>query len=271
MRKIRLKPIYFFIILSIGIHCLVLNYSKPLIDFNIVKENESHQFKIKDIRIVGEEDGAKKKYTYLKQKLRKTSLSDLSYNEPITRPSNTQIERKNHTFKSLKPNFNNGKVVKSLSLKNDRIKDFLKTPSPSQLTPEQALKVFDNTNIDISLEVPKGIKEDELNKNELVFYSFQKRTAMAYINSFYKELISFENKNPQLRFPLTSEKKQLAGRIIYDKNGDILMIKSLAWTRIKKLDDFFQEVLSNMSSLPNPPNEILENEQFAVNFILTLN
>ena len=125
--------------------------------------------------------------------------------------------------------------------------------------------------MNIQLEVPKGIKEDELNKHELVYYSFQKRTVMAYVNSFHKELNSFEKSNPHLRFPLTRQKQSLAGRVIYDQNGDILRIETLKYTNISKLQDFFMNVLKNMNSLPNPPKEILENDQFAINFILSLN
>ena len=100
---------------------------------------------------------------------------------------------------------------------------------------------------------------------------FKKRTIIAYINSFQKELNEFELKNPHKRFPLTQNKQKMAGRVVYDKNGDILRIQTLEWSRISDLQNFFMNVLKNMSSLPNPPHEILEDDQFAINFVLVLN
>ncbi len=70
---------------------------------------------------------------------------------------------------------------------------------------------------------------------------------------------------------MTSEKKVLSGRVIYDMNGDILRIQTQRLEDIAELKTFFLDVLNNMSSLPNPPEEIIENKQFAINFVLVLN
>ena len=108
--------------------------------------------------------------------------------------------------------------------------------------------------------------------HELVFYSFRKRTAIAYVNSFRKNLNIFETKNAHLQFPLTKQKETIAGKLTYDKNGDILRIETLKYTQIKKLQDFFMDVLKDMNTLPNPPKEIINsNDQFVVNFILSIN
>ena len=121
------------------------------------------------------------------------------------------------------------------------------------------------------MEVPKGIPQDELNKYEQVFYSFQKRTVLAYINSFMHELNDFELQNPHLDFPIVQDPEQVAGKITYDHNGDILKIDTLKWSDEKKLQDFFMNVLKNMNSLPNPPKELLNKGTFAINFVLSLN
>jgi hypothetical protein len=163
------------------------------------------------------------------------------------------------------------KIFKSLNIDNGKIKAFLKSAPQNFQSPTQVLSAIDETDVNINLEVPKGVPEDELNQHEQVFYSFQKRIVNAYINSFRKELNQFERKNPRLRFPLTKDKQKMAGRVIYDGNGDILKIQTLKWTNVDKLQGFFMDVLKNMSSLPNPPTEVLENEQFAINFVLTIN
>ena len=232
---------------------------------NISPQNKAdlkpHQFKITKIRTVGEEEGLDQKVVYLKStpKKSKPQLKNLGIQQPNMFP---EQDPKTAPIK---------KTLKSVSVDKKQVKKFLQEAPPGFLSPTQALSALSGTDVNIKLEVPKGIKEDELNKHELVFYSFQKRTALAYVSSFQRELNSFERKNPRLRFPLTQEKQKLAGRIIYDKNGDILKIQTLRWTDVEKLQSFFMDVLQNMSSLPNPPKEILEDDKFAINFILTLN
>jgi hypothetical protein len=159
----------------------------------------------------------------------------------------------------------------ALSLNNEKIKNFIKS-SPLNSDPLDQLKAFDDTDVFFDLQVPKGVAEDQLNKAELVFYSFRKRTALAYVNSFRKELNSFERKNPHLTFPMTNFEETISGTITYDKNGDILTIQSRKWTQISKLQEFFMDVLKNMSSLPNPPVELISgDEKFVINFVFTVN
>lgn len=260
------KRLYFFIFLfsSFCWHILLFIMADIPPVKKLVQNKDYHQFKVKNIRIVGEDKGINEKFTYLQMKP-KAKLKDLAIRPQVTRPE-FNTPKKLVTQKAPVK-----KKINAVKMNRDDIKNFLKTPSPGYLTPSQALKALADTDVDIKLEVPKGIPEDELNKHELVFYSFQKRTALAYVNAFYKELNTFERQNPHLRFPLTAKKKKLAGRIVYDKDGNIIRIKTLQWTQIRKLDSFFEEVLKNMNSLPNPPKEILENDQFAVNFVLTLN
>lgn len=260
MRKIRNLTIFPILLISITLHSLIL-----LSHFKINDKVslEHHQFRIKNIRKIGEKVGSSENLLYLKKKKptpKKTpKLENLAFTDlPI--PSD-KVEK------------SKSKLIRTLDLNNSKVKDFLKSTPRGHLSPSQALQALNDTNVDIKLEVPKGIQEDELNKHEMVFYSFQKRTVLAYVNSFQKELNNFERKNPQLRFPLTSEKQKLSGRVVYDKNGDILRIETLKWSQIKKLQDMFMKVLNNMSSLPNPPKEIIDEdkEQFAINFVLTLN
>ncbi len=264
--NIKTKKYIFFPLLglSLFIHSALLfwQWSQNNVVF---KPQDQHRFNIKNLRIVGEKTGLKEKLLFVKKKEKvkprkqKPSLKNLSFRDLPLQPKNSKGKAPAK------------KLVKSLHINKDQIKDFLKSPGPSYMSPSQALSALSETDIHIKLEVPKGIPEDELNKHELVFYSFQKRTVLAYINSFQKELNSFERKNPHLQFPLTRDSQKMAGRVIYDKNGDILKIETLRWSRVQKLQVFFMDVLKNMTSLPNPPREILKNEKFAINFVLTIN
>jgi hypothetical protein len=261
MKNLRRYSIFPLIIFSLIIHGIILQFQLNLSEKKT--EISQQRFKILNIRKIGEEKGSKENLLYIekkaKQKKIQPNLKNLGFSDL---PFPEQQEKKNVT---------KNKIIKTLDINNRDIKDFLKSTPPGHLSPSQALQAMSDTDVNIKLEVPKGIKEDELNKHELVFYSFQRRTVLAYVNSFQKELNNFERKNPHLRFPLTQDKQKLAGRVIYDKNGDILKIETLKWTNIKKLQDMFMKVLNNMSSLPNPPKEILDNEQFAINFVLTIN
>ncbi len=256
-----------FLLVSLVVHTTVLSFNSYYLDSHDITFNDPHKFNLNSIRTVGNRKSKKEHLAFIKTK-QKAKLKDLAFKQaPVTqkqKPAQGPYVKKAVKKKTKK-------IVKAVKINRNDIRNFLKTPSPGQLSPAQALHALADTDIDIKLEVPKGILEDELNKHELVFYSFQRRTALAYVNAFYKELNQFERQNPHLRFPLTAQRKKLSGKIIYDKDGNIVRIQTLQWTNIKKLNVFFEELLKNLNKLPNPPKEIVDNEQFAVNFVLTLN
>lgn len=266
------KNIFISLFLSLLIHSAILIKNADKIFQLDQKTLKTVDKNVLNIRTIGEEKSKKKNLLYVptkkKEQVRpKPNLKNLAFKPaPLTPPS----QKKQINENKAQTGMSSANKTK-LRIADKQIKNFLKTPDPGFMSSGQALQALADTNVNIDLEVPKGIKEDELNKKELVFYSFQKRTIVAYVNSFQKELNEFETKNPHKRFPLTRDKQKMAGRVVYDKNGDILKIQTLEWSRINELQDFFMNVLKNMSSLPNPPTEILEDDQFAINFVLVLN
>mgnify|MGYP000179795510 FL=1 len=231
-----------------------------------LKSLSQSRLKIRSIRQVGESDGQDIKRAYIKPKKaapsKSISAKQLAPNFDHFIPE--QAPKKD--TKGLKPK----KAIKALSLSNKNISQFLKG-TPNFQSAKQYLNALDKTDSLVKLEVPKGIKEDELNKHELVFYSFQKRTAVSYINSFYKKLNEFKLKNPHLQFPMTGNKEKMVGRVVYDRDGNIVKINMLKWTKTQKLQDFFLDVLKEMTALPNPPKAIIKDNQFTVFFALTVN
>jgi len=235
-------------------------------------QKDSEQKNPMKVRIVGVETGKNADLIFIENKKKKINARSLrqKLSVPDLSALDSRINQmlKKNKSKSLRPS----KALDNLKISNTEIKDFLKSKSIYDQTPRELLSAMDDTDVLFDLQVPKGVKEDELNKHEMVFYSFRKRTALAYVNSFYKELNSFERKNPHLRFPLTENRQKISGKITYDKNGDILKIETLRWSDITKLQDFFMDVLKNMSSLPNPPEAIIDGkDQFVINFTLTVN
>jgi hypothetical protein len=269
------KYLILFSLLSVSFHALFLGTSlfrDFLSQFEI--ENEVSTLKIRSLRHVGEAQGVNSKVVYLpdkapiketikKAKSLKKSLSTKSIAadfNPFLSPEKALIENRE----------NSKSAIKSLSLNNNSIRSFLKG-TPNFQSASQYLESFESTDSTVKLEVPKGIKESELNKHELVFYSFQKRTAQVYINTFYNKLNEFKVKNPHLRFPISTKKEKMTGRVIYDKDGNIVKINMIKWTDTKKLQDFFMDVLQDMTALPNPPKAVLKDGEFTVFFSLIVN
>lgn len=274
----KIFQIPFFIILSLTLHfsiIAILNSLNIALSPLEVSQNKTKPLKVLNIRSVGEKNGKKDYIPILKNskksrlKKEKIKTKDLTFN-PLKSEAISKFKKSRPGKASLLKN-KKRKVNSKLSITNTRIKDFLTTDPYSSPAAEQLAKL-DQTDVLFDLVIPKGVPEDELNKHELVFYSFRKRTALAYVNSFQKQLNIFENKNPHLNFPLTSDPETIAGKITYDKNGDILKIETLEFTQITKLQDFFMNVLQDMSSLPNPPKEIInDSKEFVVNFVLEVN
>jgi len=268
------RGLIYTIFISFFVHIGVLapEYKSSFFNFLIPKQDNPKPI---NLRIVGSDEGEKKDLIFIKKSQKKKSLRKNALAQKLTVPDFSELDSrinkliaKKKNKRSIRPQ----KAIDNLKISNNHIKEYLKSDSPNRQTPRQLLSALDDANVLFDLQVPKGVKEDELNKHELVFYSFRKRTAIAYVNSFYKELNSFERKNPHLRFPLTAQKEKIAGKITYDKNGDILKIETLKWTDITRLQNFFMDVLKNMSSLPNPPEAIVnKKDEFVINFVLTVN
>lgn len=165
-------------------------------------------------------------------------------------------------------------ALKSVNLQGNEIKEFLKSDNVSAppLSNPMANPFLANSNIDVKMEVPEGVDISELNEYELQFYSFQKRTATSYISSFYKNLDRFVTENPQVRFPLTTGRETMTGRVTFDKDGNIKQIKMIRWSNSDRMQNFFQDVLEGINRLPNPPKALVkEAGQFNIYYTLIIN
>ena len=273
---LRLKFIHFFIISAI-IHIIIAGGFYPKLQ-NLDLDRKQNPLKIRSIKTVGKKDVNLKDTVYVPTEIKtkeptnkkqtpkgKASLISFSDLRPEEKSLKQPID-----IKMKKPGVLPDKAFKSLSLNKRSVKNFLRSTPQSQNAGEFE-KALGKSNVLVKLDVPKGVPEDELNKYELVFYSFRKRTALNYINSFYNELNEFSTTHPHLKFPMTEKEETLTGRVTYDQNGDVVKIKVLKWSNEKKLQDFFLEVLKDMNKLANPPKVIVKNGQFHIYYSLTLN
>jgi hypothetical protein len=122
----------------------------------------------------------------------------------------------------------------------------------------------------VSIEVPEGIKPDELNKYELMFYSFQKRTAINYIHSIIKNLNKFQKENPRYKIPSTGNITMTA-RITYDSEGNVMQIKMMRWTQVDKLQHLFEDIVKSIDQLHNPPKALWKKDgEFSMFYTLEI-
>lgn len=169
------------------------------------------------------------------------------------------------------------KAINAISLKGSQIQEFARSQgsvasSAAQLSGDPRVRSLNNSDILVNLEVPEGVNPDELNQYELMFYGFQRRTAIGYVNSFYKHLDKFQRENPHIQFPMTETKQVMTGRLTYDEKGNIKQIKMIRWTNVDRLQGFFEEVLKDMDTLHNPPKPLWSKTgEFSIFFSLVIN
>lgn len=206
------------------------------------------------------------------------NLSDLSV------ATNPKVARMARPGSIPEVTVNKAPAINAISLKGKEIAQFLKSPnsvtpgnpgsSPSAaaLSGDPRVDQISATDILVNLEVPEGVEPDELNKYELMFYGFQRRTAINYVNSFYKNLDKFQRANPHIKFPVTDSRQVMTGRLTYDEKGNIKQIKMIRWSNEDKLQGFFEDVLKDMDVLHNPPQALWKKHgEFSIFFSFVVN
>lgn len=132
-------------------------------------------------------------------------------------------------------------------------------------------QVLNAAGLDMNFSPPKGVSEEELNSEEKVYYAFQKRAYTNYINSFISEYRRMTDIKPRIKNSLMNNRHELSGKIIFDKEGNILSTKVMKWSAHDDIQELFDRTLKNLSSLPNPPESLLRNGQFTVYYQLNIN
>lgn len=282
-------PVILFTV--IAIHALLLGAKNTDI-FTVASKNPKQRnrnpLKIKDIRTIGSRESKRNDTVYVakspspikeisKEMFRPTpsapskktlSFSDLQENRPVSAQKMARPGTRPEVAKAVEKT----KSLSAISLKGEQISKFAQSQSAASLSGDPRAATLSNSDILVNLEVPEGVNPDELNKYELMFYGFQRRTAIGYINSFYKHLDKFQRENPHLTFPMTETKQTMTGRVTYDNKGNIVQIKMVRWSNEDRLQDFFVDVLKEMDTLHNPPQALWEKTgEFSIFFSLVVN
>lgn len=163
------------------------------------------------------------------------------------------------------------RAMNRISLKSKEFKDYSKSFSSGSLSISDlqagAQRINDAV---VSIEVPEGVEPDELNEYELMFYSFQKRSSINFMNSIFKSVDKFRKTYPNYTLP-SSSRIVMTARLTYDKEGNVMQIKMVRWTHYEEIQNMFEDIVKNMDQLHNPPKTLWEkNDEFSMFFTLEI-
>jgi hypothetical protein len=163
------------------------------------------------------------------------------------------------------------KAMNAMSLKSKEFKNISKSfPSGGLSISDMMTGTQKISDAVVSIEVPDGVNPDELNEYELMFYGFQKRTAINYVNSILKNIDKFQKSHPNYKVQTTG-RITMTARISYDKEGNVKQIKMIRWTHEQPMQDLFEDIVKNIDQLHNPPKTLWEkNDEFAMFYTLEI-
>ncbi len=230
-------------------------------------ESES-VFKIKEIRTVGTKNGFKNNQVFLAPK--KAQVDPFKAQALLDQIK--KVEKISKTPRRLmlpsKPTSAIDIVTKAEPTQS--VAQVMEQMPTSYAGVVNSSPTLSKTDVNVRVEMPEGVKEDELNEFELMFYTFQKRMMTKYVESIILQVREFEKTHPHRKiFP--EGKHIMTGRVVFDKDGNIKQIKMVRWTNVADLQGVFEEALKSMYSLPNPPKFLWEkNGEFTVfyNFVV---
>lgn len=258
-------------ILSQGIPLFTLNDFLPkdeaptTLKIRRVKTQRIDDAKIKPIDSVLNDGAARVTKTPVNGSKTPVSLSDLSINEPTPQ----KVQSRPGTRPEVRPK--SARAMNAVSLKSKEFKEYSKSfPSGGLAISDMmsgAQKISDAV---VSIEVPEGINPDELNEYELMFYGFQKRTAMNYINSILKNIDKFQKTHPHYKIP-TMNNIMMTARVTYDSEGNVMQIKMIRWTHVNELQNLFEDIVKDIDQLHNPPKALWEKQgEFSMYYTLEI-
>lgn len=192
------------------------------------------------------------------------SLKDLSVDRPVVEVQ--KVQQRPGTRPQVA-----SRAMKAISLKSKEFNEVTRAiPSGGLAISDMLTGTQKISDAVVSIEVPEGIEPDELNKYELMFYGFQKRTAINYINSILSNLDDFQKTHPNYKLPVEA-RILMTARVTYDPEGNVMQIKMIRWTHVNELQDLFENVVKEIDQLHNPPKALWEKQgEFSMFYTLEI-
>lgn len=200
-------------------------------------------------------------------------LGSFSYTEKRKKNSKHIPGQFSRFVKEISPTVTANKLVGISSheignLSKNIVPTFNFNHSPNLLDEQYFLKSSD---LNILFEVPEGVDPSNLNRKEMVFYGFRKRIAESFVSSLLNSYQKFKVENPHIKIPERNSNEHLMGKVTYDRNGNIKVIRFVKWSQLDNTQEFFDKVLKELKTLPNPPKDILNSsEEFNVYYSLLI-
>lgn len=131
--------------------------------------------------------------------------------------------------------------------------------------------ILNKSAFNFRMSPPRGVPLDQLNTQEKIFYTFNKRTFETYVNSFLTTYRQIDNRNPSINARINKGIHRMMGKLILDENGNIITLKIVQWSTDDLVQKLFDDTLMNIRALPNPPRALLdENKEFYIYFQLNI-
>lgn len=224
-----------------------------------------------DMAILDAGTGAKQTVRAPSKPQGKVSLSDLGEGIQSPTPQVAQAPKVPRPGSRPEAFPTKSKAMNTISLKSQEFRNISKAfPSGGLRISDMMAGTQKISDAVVSIEVPEGVDPDELNEYELMFYGFQKRTSMNYINSILKNLDKFVKTHPNYKVQTTG-RLTMTARVSYDKEGNVKQIKMIRWTHEQPVQDLFEDIVKNIDQLHNPPKTLWEkNDEFAMFFTLEI-
>lgn len=291
MTQARFSPLILPGLASLALHGLILlflNYLWGLIATMEVSEQKSQDRAIKvttmtqeqlnKYRTVGVKNGSKDFSTPTKKPIKRTKTTNESIKlGELGSVDNVNIPKPQRAVPKPEatPDLGGLQIINDsqapVEVRATRIQDRYQSLRNMGVAEDDAKKLS-QTDFDVNFVPPEGVSEDELNSAEKMFYSFQKRTYEAYVNSFLSTYNSMVRTLPRVRAPLMNERHFLTARVIFDTDGNIMSIRILRSSPNDDIHQLFEKTLRNIRKLPNPPQDLVAKDNtFTIYYQLKIN
>tara|TARA_Y100000296_G_C5172072_1_gene257852 strand:- start:4 stop:888 length:885 start_codon:yes stop_codon:yes gene_type:complete len=133
--------------------------------------------------------------------------------------------------------------------------------------------LLNHTDSQLEFIPPEGIKIEELNELEKVFYSFFRRTSIQYITGSDKAIREALQDKPHLLQTLKSHKPtRLRAKIRYDREGNAEVVKILESSYDDEVAKIFEKILESMVKIPNIASQLQDkNGRMTMHYYFNIN
>ena len=160
---------------------------------------------------------------------------------------------------------------KFIEVSNSKQEQNYKQKNDLSFANQSSAQLLRYSDMNVKFAAPTGVSESELNSLEKIYYGFQKRTYESYITSFFSTFNNSLISRPALRTTIFNKPHKLTGRIIFDKDGNIVTIKIIKGSNDDDVQQVFEDTLKGIGSLPNPPQQLVKDGTIAVYYDLYIN